>query len=472
MGASRMSSAAAMSACAVTGSRPQRHLMFGIDRSDGQPADAPYRSADLARRLLRHHGGALLERRCGKRARSCSEAVPTLIRPCRDQNRTNCRARTSLLAWVSCAAPNRSFCKRLSRQLLVALPHTWSAPYVSVFGSFSACRQIGAASVWIFAGCADREWERERGHIRLCSSPSPGEGEEWGEKGAVPVKCEQAVWPHMAANSRTSPRPPPQLFKSLKRRALAWLRAYGREAVAPSGLKAGRAERGRRRHRPCLPLRPRGGGGRRRRRRGSLPLLPGGEERAGERWGRFIESFRRRALAPSGPLRIPAHIMADSSSAPTGDAGVQDPFPRERPYMCRAHDPAGPRPHVPRARPCGRARLCLKRAWPLRQARPGPWCGAPGADSASGSRPETRENTGRDRWRQGKEGARDPTGERGTICRAQDPFFRARARPHLPRARPCGRARQSALSSPASSRTAAACPTESHLSHLIPLNPA
>ena len=105
-------------------------------------------------------------------------------------------------------------------------------------------------------------------------------------------------------------------------------------------------------------------------------------------------------------------------------------------------------------------------------ARPGPWCGAPGADSASGSRPETRENTGRDRWRQGKEGALDPTGERGTICRAQDPFFHARARPYLPRAGPCGRARQSALSSPASSRTAAACPTESHLSHLIPLNPA
>ena len=159
------------------------------------------------------------------------------------------------------------------------------------------------------------------------------------------------------------------------------------------------------------------------RRRGCLPLLPGGAERAGERWGRFIESFRRRALAPSGPLRIPAHVMADSSSAPTGDAGVRDPFPRERPYS-RARD------HMyPRARPCGRARLCLKRAWPLRQARPGPWCGAPGADSASGSRPETRENTGRDRWRQGKEGARDPTGERGTICRAQDPFFRARARP-------------------------------------------
>ena len=130
-----------------------------------------------------------------------------------------------------------------------------------------------------------------------------------------------------------------------------------------------------------------------------------------------------------------------------------------------------PRPYVPRARPCGRARLYLNRAWPLRQARPGPWCGAPGADSASGSRPETRENTGRDRWRQGKEGARDPTGGRGTICRAQDPFFHARARPHLPRARPCGRARQSALPSPASSGTAAACPTESHLSHLIPLNP-
>ena len=145
---------------------------------------------------------------------------------------------------------------------------------------------------------------------------------------------------------------------------------------------------------------------------------------------------------------------------------------RPRPFSPRTTLLTRPRPHVPRARPCGRARLCLNRAWPLRQARPGPWCGAPGADSASGSRPETRENTGRDRWRQGKEGARDPAGVRGTICRAQDPFFRARARPYLPRSRPCGRARQSALSSPASSRTAAACPTESHLSHLIPLNPA
>ena len=73
------------------------------------------------------------------------------------------------------------------------------------------------------------------------------------------------------------------------------------------------------------------------------------------RRGRFIESFRRRALAPPGPLRRPAHIMADSSSAPTGDAGVQDPFPRERPYsrardhMCRAHDPAGVRDYMYRA---------------------------------------------------------------------------------------------------------------------------
>ena len=165
---------------------------------------------------------------------------------------------------------------------------------------------------------------------------------------------------------------------------------------------------------------------------------------------------------------------------PNGRRGRPRPFSprttlptRPRPHAPRARPCGRARPYVPRARPCGRARLCLNRAWPLTRPRPGPWCGAPGADSASGSRPETRENTGRDRWRQGKEGARNPTGERGTICRAQDPFFHARARPSLPRPRPCGRARQSALSSPASSRTAAACPTESHLSqsHLIPLNP-
>ena len=226
------------------------------------------------------------------------------------------------------------------RQLTVAcsaFPYLECQPtrYVTVFGSFSACRQIGAASLWILARCADREWERELGHIRLVSSPSLGEGEEWGEKGAVPVKCEQAVRPHMAASSRSSPRPPPQLFKSVKCRALArlaWLRAYARGATAPSGPEGPVGRRGDVGGASLAFLSDREAErGRRRRRRGSLPLLSGGEERAGERWGRFIESFRRRALAPSGPLRSPAHVMADSSSTPTCDAGVQDPFPRERP---------------------------------------------------------------------------------------------------------------------------------------------
>ena len=48
------------------------------------------------------------------------------------------------------------------------------------------------------------------------------------------------------------------------------------------------------------------------------------------RWGRFIKSLRRRVLAPFGPLRSPAHVMADSSSTPTGDAGVQDATYRVR----------------------------------------------------------------------------------------------------------------------------------------------
>ena len=74
-----------------------------------------------------------------------------------------------------------------------------------------------------------------------------------------------------------------------------------------------------------------------------------------------------------------------------------------------------PRPYVPRA-------------------RPGPWCGAPGADSASGSRPETRENTGRDRWRQGKEARATLRASEGQYAArkthssapARDPIYRAR----------------------------------------------
>ena len=57
------------------------------------------------------------------------------------------------------------------------------------------------------------------------------------------------------------------------------------------------------------------------------------------RWGRFIKCFRRRALAPFGPLRSPDHLMADSSSTPTGDADMQD-------ATYRARDPAGVRDSI------------------------------------------------------------------------------------------------------------------------------
>ena len=83
MGGSRMSSAAAMSALRQ-GSRPP-HVRH--DRADGQPADAPYRSADLVRLVsFAITVAALLERRCGQMRpkfdeNTESEAVPTLIRP-------------------------------------------------------------------------------------------------------------------------------------------------------------------------------------------------------------------------------------------------------------------------------------------------------------------------------------------------------------------------------------------------------
>ena len=57
------------------------------DRSDGQPTDAPYRSADLVRLVsFAITVAALLERRCGQTRpkfdeNTESEAVPTLIRP-------------------------------------------------------------------------------------------------------------------------------------------------------------------------------------------------------------------------------------------------------------------------------------------------------------------------------------------------------------------------------------------------------
>ena len=87
------------------------------------------------------------------------------------------------------------------------------------------------------------------------------------------------------------------------------------------------------------------------------------------RWGRFIKSFRRRALAPFGLLRSPAHVMADCSSTPTGDADVQD-------ATYRARDPAGGRDSSPCTgqgggaivAPCG-ARPCVTRADGPRRAR-------------------------------------------------------------------------------------------------------
>ena len=141
---------------------------------------------------------------------------------------------------------------------------------------------------------------------------------------------------------------------------------------------------------------------------------------------------------------------------------------RPRPFSPRTTLLTRPRPNVPRARPCGRVRLCLKRAWPLRHARPGPWCGAPGPDSASGSRPETRENTGRDRWRQGKARAR-PYG------RARDNM--PRARPILPRPRATPSTARATLWACATVRVVVASVIQdgrrlSHRIPLIPLNPA
>ena len=63
------------------------HLMFRHDRADGQPADAPYRSADLVRLLsFAITAAALPERRSGQTRlefgeNTESEAAPTLIRP-------------------------------------------------------------------------------------------------------------------------------------------------------------------------------------------------------------------------------------------------------------------------------------------------------------------------------------------------------------------------------------------------------
>ena len=67
------------------------------DRSDGQPTDAPYRSADLARLVsFAITVAALLERRCGQTRpkfdeNTESEAVPTLIRPWSPSKSHQCR---------------------------------------------------------------------------------------------------------------------------------------------------------------------------------------------------------------------------------------------------------------------------------------------------------------------------------------------------------------------------------------------
>ena len=99
MGGSRMSSAAAMSACAGT-----TRFWPTSCSANGQPADAPHRSADLVRLVSFAITATVLPvRRCGQTRlkfgeNTESEAAPTLIRPW--ANRANCRARTSLLAWV------------------------------------------------------------------------------------------------------------------------------------------------------------------------------------------------------------------------------------------------------------------------------------------------------------------------------------------------------------------------------------
>ena len=79
------SSAAAMSACRLRQGSGPPHVRH--DRSEGQPTDAPHRSADLVRLVsFAITVAALLERRCGQTRpkfdeNTESEAVPTLIRP-------------------------------------------------------------------------------------------------------------------------------------------------------------------------------------------------------------------------------------------------------------------------------------------------------------------------------------------------------------------------------------------------------
>ena len=82
------------------------HLMFGMTVLAASQLMRPHRSADLVRLVSFAITAAVLPvRRCGQTRpkfdeNTESEAVPTLIRPWSPSNRTNCRARTSVLAWV------------------------------------------------------------------------------------------------------------------------------------------------------------------------------------------------------------------------------------------------------------------------------------------------------------------------------------------------------------------------------------
>ena len=97
-----------MSACAGTTRRGSRSPHVRHDRADGQPADAPHRSADLVRLVSFAFTAAVLPGRCGQTRlkfgeNTESKAAPTLIwsrsksAPCADV----------AASWVFLRAPNR-----------------------------------------------------------------------------------------------------------------------------------------------------------------------------------------------------------------------------------------------------------------------------------------------------------------------------------------------------------------------------